>query len=1768
MTPILYGANATTFTSNGIGRLSDAISCVVTEERNGMYELTMQYPITGLHYEDIQISRIIRAIPFDGGTLQGFRIYEITKPISGIVTVYARHLTYQLSNIPVTPFSASSVVQALAGLKSHAAESCPFDFWTDKTTAANFSVDVPCSIRSRLGGVQGSILDCYGGEYEFDNYTVKLHAARGSNNGVTIRYGKNLKTAVQDENIESCITGILPYWYASTTETVMTLPELIVQSEYAENFPYNRTVAVDFSDRWQDQPTTAQLRAAAVAYVEANAVGVPKVNVTVDFVPLWQTENYKDIAPLERVHLCDTVTVHYDALGIDATAKVVRTEYDVLLDRYSLIEIGDARSSITDQIAGTGNEIDTRVAESVSMLRKAITNSSEMITGNLGGYIVTRYDANGYPYELLIMDTPDIDTATKVWRWNASGLGYSSTGYNGTYGLAITANGAIVADFITTGTLDANLIRAGVLQDAAQRNYWNLTTGEFSLQGYASSSTAIVQTVVEYATGNSSSTAPTSGWSTNTPTWTDGTYIWQRVMSVYGDNHTTYSNPVCIQGAKGADGTSVTIMGYYDSLDQLYYDHPTGSVGDAYMVDGDLYVWVTGATGYLQFASGEVAYNTADLLEVYRGSGWVYTGQIRGDQGEQGETGLGYSSITPQYYLSTSNTTQTGGSWSTTQPTWVPGKYLWSRSYIVWTDGSTSTTSPYLEGAINSANETAYQADQTATAASNAVTALDNSLDMQGVFNRLTQNGTVNGIFLQNDQLYINGSYIATGIITDATGDNWWNLTTGEFHNGTYVSSSDMATYVAGVADDTLDAAMAYTDQMREGSVTYYQPTIPSNPEIGDVWYIDGDSELYDYYIDSDLEISNDTLEVDPADIVEIAYTLYHQRMYWWDGSRWLEIKNSTFDSYPTTETVTSSIDSAVGQLSATFTHTLTGYTTNDALANTLAGYPTTDEMNTAISASAEGVTIEVNRTLAGYSTTTESQAYADSAANSALSDSQDYTDNALVAYPTTTEMNTAINASAAGISANITQTLTNYATISTAESLSTEAYNLAKQYADGIDVGNHEFFQETVPATARDKDTWYVGGDDDIGIDANLEFSQGELVYNSDDPMQITYYCIAGRYYSYDGANGIWVPMPDSTFVLYPTIVEYQAGLEATAQQLTSNYQEFVDGKLQSYSTITQTAEAINTTVSNYYNKTEIDQKAGSLTLSASMSGKTATITLSGDGVTTQAQNLNFQGYATFTDLSGTMSTAINGANIETGTISATKISLGDFTNYATVNNKDATSAVEANYYGGSTVSDNYIVKQTPTTTYMLVSPFRACNFAPDNEFYFEMTAKAATAGTFYLRWVGSTTNPATASTINRDIGTSFSLTTSDQKITGSIKLTNGSDSTAYISASKYYAFVISGSGQVYVKNLVINRKAQGNLIVDGSITTTKLAADSVTSAKIAAGAVTATELSSGSVTTAKLAAGAVTATQIASGAITTDKLAADSVTAAKLAANSVTASELAANSVTAAKIASQAVTTAKLLLTGMMTVYQSASNTTAYGYLGYGSGNDGSSTTYGVKLAASGGNYVIVTNSGARMTAGTSIYVVSTGCYVTGTLRAQSTSIFSGAATFNSSISVGSGMTVSGNASIGGTISFGTATSFDIRPKSTNYYSLGTSSLKYYNVYASNKMYASSFETSSDRRAKAYIRYDVDKKYHDLFMALKPASFRYRGQKPRMLGLIAQDVEESLAELGIAETDFGPLNKEDPKLYTINYSGFVGLLISEVQRLRTELDELKEKV
>ena len=496
MIPILYAASETDFTTNGIGLLTDAVSCTVTEEKNGAYEATLVYPTKGHLAEYIVEDAIIKTKANDTDELQLFRIYKSGKQLGGNTTWNAEHISYELTGNPVERFSVSGVnaAQALNKLLSAAAFKHKYTATSDITTVNSTSIADVVSVRKALGGVEGSILDTWGGEYHFNNYRIELLKARGADNGVTIEYGKNLTDAKQERNIANIVTAIFPYAKytpeGEENEVYVSLKEKTLVHAGAADYAYKRCEIVDFSSEWESGTiiTEDMLRAKAEAYLKKISTE-PDINITLSYAQLKKTKDYKNIQAMESVALCDKVTVRIDKLQIEATAKIVKAKYDSLKERYDTMEIGSVRTNLTKQLTATQQEVtenikknQTRAEQIKKKIEQTIVDVTAAITGNSGGYVVLYPEKN--PQEIMILDTPNVNTAKNVWRWNLAGLGHSSTGVNGTFTTAITADGKIVADFIATGELNGLLIKAGTIEaDAISIGYKNLVTKEINEKG-------------------------------------------------------------------------------------------------------------------------------------------------------------------------------------------------------------------------------------------------------------------------------------------------------------------------------------------------------------------------------------------------------------------------------------------------------------------------------------------------------------------------------------------------------------------------------------------------------------------------------------------------------------------------------------------------------------------------------------------------------------------------------------------------------------------------------------------------------------------------------------------------------------------------------------------------------------------------------------------------------------------------------------------------------------------------------------------------------------------------------------------------------------------------------------------------------------------------------------------------------------------------------------------------------------------------------------
>ncbi|MDN3112415.1 phage tail protein [Enterococcus faecalis] len=468
-TIVLYEKKNNDWNSLGLGPLTEAINPLVTREKNGIYDLTFEYPVNSKLFNELKVGRWVTANagPTIVARKQKFEIAQITKPKNGIVTVYCEHYRYKLLRSIVTigiKHENIPAQTALNYLKERMQPKGDFSFFSDVGTKSSIDFTDPSKFKNAqeaLGGVAGSILDNFGGEYLFDNNQVKLLVEAGKKTNIVIAYGKNLTDITQEESIENTYTSIYGWAKIGTgdDEEILTLPEIYIDSDYVNNYTERRIQMVDFSGKEPKDVTT--LRSMVKSYIKSNKVGVPKVSIKASYVDLASSVMDTQLKNLEEIDLCDWVTITFNQLKINTTAQIVKTVWNVSLDRYESIELGESRTDFAKVIEESKEEI-KQVTNKINWLEQAQQEATDIIKNPGKGHVVI-YPSLADPQEFLIMDTTDIKTAKKVWRWNVGGLGFSSTGYNGSYGLAMTNNGAMVADRMTTGTLRAiNIIGVAI----------------------------------------------------------------------------------------------------------------------------------------------------------------------------------------------------------------------------------------------------------------------------------------------------------------------------------------------------------------------------------------------------------------------------------------------------------------------------------------------------------------------------------------------------------------------------------------------------------------------------------------------------------------------------------------------------------------------------------------------------------------------------------------------------------------------------------------------------------------------------------------------------------------------------------------------------------------------------------------------------------------------------------------------------------------------------------------------------------------------------------------------------------------------------------------------------------------------------------------------------------------------------------------------------------------------------------------------------------
>ncbi len=350
MIPIIYESSETGFASNGLGRLRDCINCVVTEERNGIFECDFEYPVDGANFDLIQCGRIIGVRHDDSDDIQPFDIVSYSKPISGIVSFHAVHVSYRQSYLTIFGKNINSLAAAFTRLGASVPTN-PFAYSADflgTGYVAAFDGE-PRTVRQMLGGVEGSILDTFGGEYEFDKFKVILHKSRGVLRDFSIRYGVNLIDYKDETDYSGTYSAVIPYWKGNVNGVEKIVTATVTDSGTPTYNNRTACVPMDLSDKFEDMPTTADLQNMALALMHSRQTTLPATTITVDFVRL-QDLGFDEYADLLQCNLCDTINVIFPRYGMTGRFKIVKTEWDVLAGRYLKMELGSLSTSLADAL--------------------------------------------------------------------------------------------------------------------------------------------------------------------------------------------------------------------------------------------------------------------------------------------------------------------------------------------------------------------------------------------------------------------------------------------------------------------------------------------------------------------------------------------------------------------------------------------------------------------------------------------------------------------------------------------------------------------------------------------------------------------------------------------------------------------------------------------------------------------------------------------------------------------------------------------------------------------------------------------------------------------------------------------------------------------------------------------------------------------------------------------------------------------------------------------------------------------------------------------------------------------------------------------------------------------------------------------------------------------------------------------------------------------------------------------------------------------------
>ena len=697
----VYEFNQTSFNNNGICTLFPK-SAVITRDLNEYkYYLDLTHPIdeTG-KWKEITQDRIIVA------NEQPFRIKFVQKTSREIVA-YCEQIFFDLNNnfIEDTNIKGKNGNTALNQILSNTNYAHPFSGTSNIQITNNSRLVRKNVLSAIIGDNENSFVNRWGGELDIDGFTFKINTRIGRNNGYKVEYSKNMTGINAKFDMRNVVTKIRPVGFDG-----IKLEELFVDSPLINSYAMPIIREYKYEDvKWKGSPNyqapldgeddgayetlaeaQAELKRRALAEFSENEVDLPTVNYNVNFVELSNTDEYANYQALSSINIGDDVVIRHKILDINIPARCTAYKYNCLTCNFDEITLGHYNKNFFTDVKNAMNDVDSvksTLQELPKQLNDILQQSKEYVTdfinGGFGGYVYYT------PNAIYILDNPDVNVAKNVAVFNMNGLGFSNDGINGTFETAITRDGHIVADFIDTGILTADIIKTGILESKNGKSWLDMSTGEFNFGDKVKYENGKFEIIVESSDGGNTSLGDELNNMNNkidSITHAPTVELTGEQAFLYENNFTGTPTPPSIKiSARVENVENPTYEWYFKRSGETSWTPIANNNYNYYNVfHNNSTIFNNPSVKNVTFkcSVGDV-YDEFTIVKVSSGS-----------NGTIGNDGIGITEIQEQYYLSDSQQTLIGGTWQTTAPTWVKGKYIWTRTQFTYSNGNVTTTSP------------------------------------------------------------------------------------------------------------------------------------------------------------------------------------------------------------------------------------------------------------------------------------------------------------------------------------------------------------------------------------------------------------------------------------------------------------------------------------------------------------------------------------------------------------------------------------------------------------------------------------------------------------------------------------------------------------------------------------------------------------------------------------------------------------------------------------------------------------------------------------------------------------------------------------------------------------------------------------------------------------------------------------------------------------------------------------------------------------------